>query len=148
MQINAIQSTAEDNRNHTVCRGTRPVCAYCARDFGRVQELKRHMDDMHMPRRRCPLCPFAWTRPGKIKAHLIADHAERFAAEMLEGIKALRGRHIVGFVDAWDTPHAGTYLTSFRNATSALVHNTLPRPQRTSSSFPFFETFAPGPHFF
>jgi len=60
------------------------------------------MRDKHQPRCRCPFCNFMWTRPGKIKAHLIVDHAEMFTAEMLEGITSLRGRRIIEFVDACD----------------------------------------------
>lgn len=52
-----------------------------------------------MPRRQCLFCHFMWTRPHKIQTHLVTDHAEIFAAEMLEEIKALRGRRVIEFVD-------------------------------------------------
>jgi hypothetical protein len=60
------------------------------------------MKDIHTPRRQCPFCKFMWTRPAKIKAHLVTDHAEIFTAEMLERIKALRGRRVIEFVDGYD----------------------------------------------
>jgi hypothetical protein len=80
----------------------RPVCVHCNQDFGRVQELYRHVRDKHMPRRRCPFCGFMWSRPDKIRSHLLANHAERFTAEMPEGVKALCGRDIVEFVNGFD----------------------------------------------
>jgi len=43
-----------------------------------------------------------WTRPTKIKNHLIADHADKFAAGILEGFKALNGRRITEFLDAYN----------------------------------------------
>ena len=55
-----------------------------------------------MPPRQCPFCKFTWTRPAKIKAHLIADHAEKFTAEMLERIRASCGRRVIEFVDVYD----------------------------------------------
>ena len=90
----------------------RPICEYCEEDFGRVQELTRHVKDVHMPRRRCPFCDITWTRPAKIKAHLIADHAEKFTAEVLKGFKALCGRRVTEFLDAYDyIPEVDRYLT-------------------------------------
>ena len=96
------QRVIEDRRSRTTGDREQPICVYCNKEFGRSQELKRHVKDVHMPRRRCPFCPFVWARPGKIKAHLVADHAERFTAEILEGIKALCGRRVIEFVDAYD----------------------------------------------
>jgi len=55
-----------------------------------------------MPRRRCPFCNVMWTRPTKIKNHLIVDHADKFAPEILEGFKALCGRGITEFLDAYN----------------------------------------------
>jgi hypothetical protein len=83
-------------------RSARPACVLCNKDFGRVQELKRHQNENHMPRRRCPFCHVPWTRPNVMKAHLMDRHAERFTAEMLEAISALRGRRFLEFLDAYD----------------------------------------------
>ncbi|KAI0278448.1 hypothetical protein BC826DRAFT_655248 [Russula brevipes] len=81
----------------------RPVCIYCKKSFGRAQELKRHTRDVHMPRRRCPFCGrFSWSRPDKIKAHLIAKHRQNFISELLDRVKALQGRDIVEFVNTYD----------------------------------------------
>jgi len=92
----------EDQRSRNVDGKVRPVCVYCNKSFGRDQELQRHMKDIHTPRRQCPFCEVTWTRPDKIKAHIVADHADKFTAEMLEGIKAFCGRRIVEFMDAYD----------------------------------------------
>ena len=111
-----IQNIIEDNQNQsrTIGRGERPVCIHCSKHFGRVQELQRHVKEIHMPWRRCPFCDFMWTRPGKIKAHIMAEHAERFTAEMLEGIKGLCGRRIVEFLDAYDySPDVDAMLRSY-----------------------------------
>jgi hypothetical protein len=99
-----IRNIMEDNQNQsrTISSGGRPACLHCGKDFGRVQELRRHVKEKHMPWRRCPFCDFMWTRPDKIKAHIMVEHAERFTAEMLEGIKAFCGRRIVEFLDAYD----------------------------------------------
>jgi len=70
-----------------------------------------------MPRRRCPFCHFMWARPHKIQTHLITDHAEIFTAEMLEGIRALRGRRVIEFVDGYDyVPDVETTLQSLLQA--------------------------------
>ena len=84
-------------RTSTHCR-VRPTCTDCNRDFLRIQELKRHLRDVHGPRRRCPFCGFTWTRPDKIKDHIIASHRSKFTAEKLEDFKALCGQNIVAFL--------------------------------------------------
>jgi len=98
----AIKGATKDQSSRAMGLRARPVCTYCGEDFGRVQELNRHVKDIHMPRRRCPFCDVTWTRPAKIKAHLIADHAEEFTEEVLIGIKALCGRRVTEFLDAYD----------------------------------------------
>jgi hypothetical protein len=47
-----------------------------------------------------------WSRPNKIKAHLIADHAESLRPETLDEFKALCGRDVVGFLDRLDAEAA------------------------------------------
>jgi len=101
------QSAPMARRNYAMGRRPRPVCASCNKDFGRVQELKRHLKDVHMPRCRCPFCNYTWTRPNKIKAHLMADHIDKFTAEMLDGIKDLYGQRIIEFVNAY---HSGPHI--------------------------------------
>jgi len=98
----AIPSVTEDERHDAMGPRERPTCSYCHLDFGRVQERERHVKDIHTPRRRCPFCNVMWTRPTKIKNHLIADHADKFAAGILEGFKALNGRGITEFLDAYN----------------------------------------------
>ena len=99
------QSATEDRINSTTdCTGKpRPACASCTKDFGRTQELKRHMKDKHKPPHPCPFssCPFMWTRPCKLKDHLLADHKGAFSPEILEAIKPLRGQNIVKFLNGY-----------------------------------------------
>lgn len=97
-----IQNIADDQRRTMSGGKVRPVCANCNIVFGRIQEYKRHIRDKHTDRRRCPFCDFQWSRSNIIKVHLVLKHAERFTAEILEGFKGLRGRHVIEFVDAYD----------------------------------------------
>lgn len=98
-----MQSATENRRgSHTMSNMARPFCADCNKYFGRVQELKRHLNDVHMPLRGCPFCDVKWTRPDKIKAHLMANHEERFTAGMLEQISALYGRRLVECLDTYN----------------------------------------------
>ena len=84
------------------CRKVRVVCTNCDRSFGRAQELARHRKDKHERPRNCLFCGFKWTRPSNIKAHLFAKHSENFTAEYLVMIRALRGRMMVAFLDAFN----------------------------------------------
>ena len=97
------QSFTEDqrSRNRTTDHGARPICVQCNKDFGRIREFERHLKEVHMPWRRCPFCDFMWARPDRIKAHIVTCHAETFTPEMLEGIKALSGRRVIEFIDAY-----------------------------------------------
>jgi hypothetical protein len=88
-------------RDRTIGSKPRPICACCNKGFGRAQELERHVRDKHMPRRQCPFCDFSWTRPEKIKAHIVGYHAAKFTADLLQAIKTLCGRQITEFVDAY-----------------------------------------------
>ena len=42
-----------------------------------------------------------WTRPCKLKDHLLADHEGGFSPEILEAIKPLRGQNIVKFLNGY-----------------------------------------------
>jgi hypothetical protein len=64
------------------------------------------MKDKHEPRRQCPFCDFLWTRPDKIKSHLLKKHAEGFEPEILEEVEKLCGRDVVEFVNAYPTAGA------------------------------------------
>ncbi|KAN0131177.1 hypothetical protein V8E53_011069 [Lactarius tabidus] len=80
----------------------RPRCGACGKSFGRRQDLGRHTKDLHMPRRRCPFCPHAWTRPAKIKAHLTDVHRDMLSTENLQDIRSLRGQQVVKFIDSFE----------------------------------------------
>jgi hypothetical protein len=92
--------TIQDTRK--VNRKAQSVCTDCNKGFGRAQELARHRKDVHEQRRHCLFCDFKWTRPSNIKAHLLTEHGEKFTAELLVMIQALRGRLIVAFLDAYN----------------------------------------------
>jgi hypothetical protein len=90
----------------------RPTCEDCNKDFFRVQELERHLKDVHTPRRECPFCDFMWTRPDKIKPHIVAKHQDIFSPEMLANIQSMFGKQIVAFVDGFITDPYGEFEAS------------------------------------
>lgn len=98
------QSLMEDGINSTT-GGTgrpRPACVYCSKTFGRIQELGRHVRDVHQLPHQCPFCAFMWTRPCKLKEHFMAAHVR--SPEILEVIKPLRGQGLVKFLYGIVTP--------------------------------------------
>lgn len=115
-----IQSAAVDQGHRTTGRKKRPSssCPYCptGKDFGRFQELKRHVRDLHVPPSVCPFCDFPWTRPNKIKDHIISNHAGTFTAEFLEIFKAFSGRQVSEFLGAVDY---GPYVDAALRSLSA-----------------------------
>jgi len=93
--------------SHRMSNRVRPVCTICNESFGRVQELIRHQKDRHEERRQCLFChKFKWTRPIRVKAHLIAKHKENFTAERLDELKNLRGQSIVAFLERYYDDHS------------------------------------------
>lgn len=56
-----------------------------------------------MPLRRCPFCPYEWSRPEKIKAHLTDAHHNILSPENLQGICDLRGQKVVVFLDSFES---------------------------------------------
>jgi hypothetical protein len=119
------------------------VCLLCPSVFKRIQELKRHIRDKHMDRRRCPFCTFRWTRPNNIKVHIISKHAERFTAELLEAIRDLRGRQVIAFVDGYDN-EPDLPMSDHCNYAQLPGASTLLSCLNTSSSaFPFPESITP-----
>ncbi|KAI9446746.1 hypothetical protein H4582DRAFT_1908088 [Lactarius indigo] len=76
-------------------------CHYedCKATFGRPQEHKRHLIDVHKPRRRCPFCLYEWSRPNKLKTHLMKNHQDKIPQEVLREIRTKRGRRLLAFLD-------------------------------------------------
>ncbi|KAH9055923.1 hypothetical protein EDB87DRAFT_1270534 [Lactarius vividus] len=68
----------------------------CQTTCGRQQELKRHINDVHTPPRRCPFCPYTWSRPNKIRDHLLTEHQDK--PQVLREICAKRGHHLVEYL--------------------------------------------------
>ncbi|KAI9456657.1 hypothetical protein BJY52DRAFT_1187737 [Lactarius psammicola] len=69
----------------------------CKVTFRRLQERKRHLIDVHTPRRRCPFCLYAWSRPDKIKTHLMTKHQDK--PQVLNEIQSKCGQRLVAFLD-------------------------------------------------
>jgi hypothetical protein len=82
--------------------GALPLCWICSTSFKRSQELKRHLSQVHMPKRECPFgesCTHKWKRPAKIKDHIIEAHGSEFHPEVLQEIRKLRGKGVEKFLD-------------------------------------------------
>ena len=79
-------------------RSERPSCTICGKDFGRVQELKRHTKAIHRMPSHCLFCSFKWTRPDKIRAHLKDKHPDCFSKEIWEKITALPAKQLGDFL--------------------------------------------------
>ncbi|KAH8991063.1 hypothetical protein EDB86DRAFT_2936487 [Lactarius hatsudake] len=82
-------------------RSNRLHCHYenCKGTFGRPQEHKRHLIDVHTPRRRCPFCLYEWSRPNKIKTHLMKNHQDKVPRKVLNEIRAKRGWRLLAFLN-------------------------------------------------
>ncbi|KAH9178363.1 hypothetical protein EDB89DRAFT_1170384 [Lactarius sanguifluus] len=102
-----------------------PRCESCNLIFGRSQEFKRHFLQVHTPPRRCPLCPYKWTRPDKVKAHLMNVHRDEFPQEVLNEIHAKRGQHLVAYLDTELVKKAPLPLVSRRRTLGFPVPNTM-----------------------
>ncbi|KAI9446747.1 hypothetical protein H4582DRAFT_2052677 [Lactarius indigo] len=62
----------------------------CRATFKRQQELNRHTIDVHSPPHGCPFCTtYSWSRPNKIKDHLMTKHQDKH--QVLDEIRAKRG---------------------------------------------------------
>jgi hypothetical protein len=70
--------------------GAVPRCGTCGKSFKRNQEVKRHWNQVHVPKRECPFefCPYKWTvaRPAKIKDHITKVHGSEFDPGVLQQI--------------------------------------------------------------
>ncbi|KAI0250571.1 hypothetical protein BJV78DRAFT_554760 [Lactifluus subvellereus] len=91
-------------------------CAECGKQYRRAQELKRHKRDKHEQLRKCPFCRTEWSRPEKIRAHIITDHADHFNEKEHHEIRRLRGRT--------DTIH---FLTECESIVSPRSNMSVPR---------------------
>jgi len=80
-------------------------CENCGRQYRRVQELRRHARDKHEQQPQCPFCYATWSRPEKIRAHLITEHGDRFTEEQNQELHSLRGRRkTIHFIAKCATP--------------------------------------------
>jgi len=80
-------------------------CENCGRQYRRAQELRRHTRDKHEQQPQCPFCYATWSRPEKIRAHLITEHGDRFTEEQNQELHDLRGRRkTIHFIAKCATP--------------------------------------------
>ncbi|KAH9041527.1 hypothetical protein EDB83DRAFT_1628470 [Lactarius deliciosus] len=67
-------------------------CTDCSKVYRRPQDLKRHTRDRHEWQRKCPFCRVRWSRPERIRAHLIKKHESRLTKDQQQEVRFLRGR--------------------------------------------------------
>jgi hypothetical protein len=98
--------------------------ACCDKKYQRAQELERHIRDKHQRPKNCPFCQTKWTRPEKIKIHLINDHRDCFTEEAQGEICHLRGqKDTIRFLEKYGaTRHASSNIrTSGATAPEQLI---------------------------
>ncbi|KAF8264577.1 hypothetical protein EI94DRAFT_1831716 [Lactarius quietus] len=83
----------------TTSSGDCPFCDICGKRFARLQELKRHANEVHKPLRQCPFCAYHWKRVDKIKTHVLGVHQDVLSEEVLQQLRGLRGQDVVKFLD-------------------------------------------------
>ncbi|KAH8992644.1 hypothetical protein EDB92DRAFT_1856653 [Lactarius akahatsu] len=67
-------------------------CINCSKAYRRHQDLKRHTRDKHEWQRKCPFCRARWSRPERIRTHLMKKHESRLTKDQQQEIRFLRGR--------------------------------------------------------
>ncbi|KAH9059537.1 hypothetical protein EDB87DRAFT_1621480 [Lactarius vividus] len=87
-------------------------CNNCSKVYRRHQDLKRHTRDKHECQRKCPFCHTRWSRPERIRAHLMKKHESRLTKEQQQQIHLLRGRdNTIHFLDKYrNTTPPGNYM--------------------------------------
>ena len=63
----------------------------CNKRYRRRQEAVRHMRDKHEIPHLCFICETKWTRPEKLKEHLLSRHCDHFTEEERQEIRHLHG---------------------------------------------------------
>jgi len=79
------------DERHDTDSSEQHCCNDCGKQYRRVQELRRHTRDKHEQQRRCPFCHITWSRPVKIRAHLMTEHGELLIDEAKQELLGLRG---------------------------------------------------------
>ncbi|KAH9003536.1 hypothetical protein EDB86DRAFT_2826659 [Lactarius hatsudake] len=93
---------AEPPKHGNAFGGKQYGCGPCKITFKRLQDITRHVRDIHDPPRQCPLCHYQWTRAYKIKAHLLKAHSDELCPAVTAGIHALRGHDVVKFIETYE----------------------------------------------
>ncbi|KAH9059536.1 hypothetical protein EDB87DRAFT_764151 [Lactarius vividus] len=85
-------------------------CTDCGKIYQRPQELKRHTRDKHELQRTCPFCCTRWSRPERIRAHLMKEHESCLTKDQQQQIRLLRGRDdTVHFLEKYGNTSFPTY---------------------------------------
>ena len=102
-----------------------PFCWVCNREFTRNQEVKRHLKDVHTPKRKCPFkpCAFKWIRPDKVKTHITQAHRSEFHPVVFQRMSKLCGKGLVEFVDALISSRRCVLLLTIEYCNYNLINN-------------------------
>ncbi|KAI9451981.1 hypothetical protein BJY52DRAFT_957783 [Lactarius psammicola] len=92
---------AEPPGHGSASGGEQRSCERCGKISKRIQELTRHVREVHDPPRQCPLCPFRWKRAYKIREHLVKVHHKEFKP-VVEWIRILQGQDVIEFVETFE----------------------------------------------
>jgi hypothetical protein len=95
---------AQDSKNNVMSSKEWP-CHYdgCDSIYGRHQEVKRHIREKHAILPKCIICGNTWTRPEKIRKHLLSKHRRHFTEEERQEICHLRGLNdTIDFLKKWE----------------------------------------------
>lgn len=85
--------SAWNSKNRSKAFASLHHCTNCDKAYQRPQDLKRHTRDKHFRQRKCPFCCTGWSRPERIRFHLIQKHASLLTLDQHREIRSLRGRH-------------------------------------------------------
>ncbi|KAH9041538.1 hypothetical protein EDB83DRAFT_1629167 [Lactarius deliciosus] len=87
-------------------------CTNCSKAYRRHQDLKRHTRDKHEWQRECPFFHTRWSRPERIRTHLMKKHESRLNKEQRQEIRLLRGRdNTIHFLEKYrKTTPPGNYM--------------------------------------
>ncbi|KAH9000964.1 hypothetical protein EDB86DRAFT_486872 [Lactarius hatsudake] len=89
LDLSVGSARSSDNRG----RPSREVyyCTKCSKVYSRLQELKRHTRDRHKERHKCPFCCTRWTRPERVRNHVLKSHGRLLSENEQREIRHLRG---------------------------------------------------------
>ena len=76
----------------------------CNKNYGRRQELRRHVRERHGILPKCLICGIKWSRAVNIREHLIKKHRGHFTKKECQEIHDLKGlNNTIKFLKKWQS---------------------------------------------